>query len=144
MTALSHDQVLALIPHRDPFLWIDAADAVEESRIVARKWLSPDLPVFQGHYPGQPIFPGVLLCEIALQAGALLIAHRGEGDVPAGKVPVATRLNNVKFRQMVRPGETVVATVEIVERAGPAFFCTGKLTVAGKTAATVEFAVAVA
>ena len=144
MTALSHDQVLALIPHRDPFLWIDAADAVEESRIVARKWLSPDLPVFQGHYPGQPIFPGVLLCEIALQAGALLIAHRGEGDVPAGKVPVVTRLNNVKFRQMVRPGETVVATVEIVERAGPAFFCTGKLTVAGKTAATVEFAVAVA
>jgi 3-hydroxyacyl-[acyl-carrier-protein] dehydratase len=144
VTALSHDQVLALIPHRDPFLWIDAADAVEESRIVARKWLSPDLPVFQGHYPGQPIFPGVLLCEIALQAGALLIAHRGEGDVPAGKVPVVTRLNNVKFRQMVRPGETVVATVEIVERAGPAFFCTGKLTVAGKTAATVEFAVAVA
>ena len=144
MTALSHDEVLALIPHRDPFLWIDTADAVEESRIVTRKLIAADLPVFRGHYPGQPVFPGVLLCEIALQSGALLIAHRGEGEVPAGKVPVATRLKNVKFRQMVRPGDTVVAAVEIVERAGPAYFCTGKLTVEGKTVATVEFAVAVA
>lgn len=142
--ALTRDQIEALIPHRDPFLWIDAVDEIEESRIVARKWLSPELPVFQGHYPGQPVFPGVLLCEIAMQAGATLIARRGDGSVPAGKVPVATRLNNVKFRQIVRPGATVVALVELTDRAGQAFFLAGKLQVDGKTVAQVEFACAIA
>lgn len=144
MPSLTREQIEALIPHRDPFLWIDAVDDYTADRITARKWLSPDLPVFRGHYPGQPVFPGVLLCEIALQAGAILIATRGDGDVPAEKVPVATRLNNVKFRQMVRPGDTVVALVELTDRVGQAFFLSGKLQVNGKTVAQSEFACAIA
>ena len=144
MPSLSRAQIEDLIPHRDPFLWIDAVDELEPARIVARKWIPPELPVFAGHYPGQPVLPGVLLCEIAMQAGAVLIARQGMAEISDRKVPVATRLNNVKFRQMVRPGDTVVATVELTDRAGQAYFLTGKLTVEGKAVAQLDFACALA
>lgn len=142
MSVLTRDQICDLIPHRDPFLWIDAAEVVNSRQIIARKWLDPDLPVFRGHYPGHPVFPGVLLCEIAMQAGAILIAAGHEGVIPPGAVPVATRLNNVKFRHIVRPGETVTTEVEITDRAGSAYFLAGKLKVESRVVAQVEFACA--
>jgi len=91
---VNREQIQQLIPHRDPFLWLDEVTERTDSRIVARKLLSPDLPVFQGHYPKFPVFPGVLQCEACFQAGAVLIA----GIVPTGtnEVPVVTRLNNVQ------------------------------------------------
>jgi 3-hydroxyacyl-[acyl-carrier-protein] dehydratase len=136
---LTREEICRLIPHRDPFLWID--EIVEEApgRLVARKFLAPDLDVFRGHYPGQPVLPGVLLCEAALQAGAVLIARQG-AVVPAGHVPVATRVNHVKFRQMVRPGDTIEIEVELTERLADAYFLKSKIKTAGKTAATLEFA----
>jgi len=107
---VNRSQIQQLIPHRDPFLWLDEVTERTDSRIVARKFLSPDLPVFQGHYPQFPVFPGVLQCESCFQAGAVLIA----GIVPTGtnEVPVVTRLNNVQFRRMIRPGETFFQTIE--------------------------------
>ena len=144
MPALNRDQIQTLIPHRDPFLWIDQAEEIEHDRIVARKSLAPDLDVFRGHYPGQPVFPGVLLCEIAMQAGAALIAWQSSAGLAPTEVPVATRLNNVKFRKIVRPGDTVVAEVEITDRAGGAYFLAGKLKVEGRVVAQVEFACALA
>ena len=112
---MNREQIQQLIPHRDPFLWLDEVTERTDSRIVARKLLSPDLPVFQGHYPKFPVFPGVLQCEACFQAGAVLIA----GIVPTGtnEVPVVTRLNNVQFRRMIRPGETIQLEVELTERA---------------------------
>src|SRR5258705_6559556 len=76
-SVLSRDEICRLIPHRDPFLWIDEVVAESENRIVARKLISPDLDVFRGHYPGQPVLPGVLLCEAAMQAWAVLIGRHG-------------------------------------------------------------------
>jgi 3-hydroxyacyl-[acyl-carrier-protein] dehydratase len=136
---LTRDEICRLIPHRDPFLWID--EVVEESpeRLVARKFIAPELDVFHGHYPGQPVLPGVLLCEAALQAGAILIARQGAA-VPLDRVPVVTRVNNVKFRQIVRPGETIEIEVELSERLADAYFLKAKIKSAGKTAATLEFA----
>ncbi len=137
---LTREEVCRLIPHRDPFLWIDEVVESSKNRLTARKLVSPELDVFRGHYPGQPVLPGVLLCEAALQAGAVLIALQETGVAPPGRVPVATRINNVKFRQMVRPGDMLEIEVELKERLAEAFFLEGKIRVAGKVAAQLEFA----
>ncbi|MCA8987557.1 MAG: beta-hydroxyacyl-ACP dehydratase [Planctomycetaceae bacterium] len=132
------DQIKACIPHREPFLWIDEVLELTETSIHCTKYINPDLPVFQGHYPDFPILPGVLQCEMALQASAILISrlHALEED----KVPVATRLNNVKFKHMVRPGDTANVYVEITERLSDTFFLTGKIVVDGQVTTRLEFA----
>ncbi|HEY2251182.1 MAG TPA: beta-hydroxyacyl-ACP dehydratase, partial [Planctomycetaceae bacterium] len=84
--------------------------------------------------------PGVLLCEAAMQAGAVLIARQATAAQLPGRVPVATRINNVKFRQMVRPGDQLVIDVELTERLADAFFLKATIKVEGKTAAQLEFA----
>ncbi len=133
------EEIQSRIPHRPPFLWLDEVVSHDETRLHARKYLSPDLDVFRGHYPGQPIFPGVLLCESALQAGAVLTST----ILPPGQegMPVATRMNEVQFRQMVRPGETLDIEVEITERLGNAFFFKGKVSANGKVSVRLNFAV---
>lgn len=125
------------IPHRDPFLWLDEVTEISSSRIVARKHLSENLPVFQGHYPSFPVFPGVLQCESCFQAGAVLISRL----VPTGadEVPVVTRVNNVQFRRMLRPGETIEIDVELTERVSNAFYLKGRVSVDGKVSARLEF-----
>lgn len=139
---MNTDQIQQWIPHRPPFLWLDEVVSIDERRIVARKRVDPQLDVFRGHYPQFPVLPGVLLCEAAFQAGAVLIAHVAP---PApGQVPVVTRVNNVQFRQLVRPGDVLEIEVELTERLANAFFLKGKVTVAGKTAARLEFACAAA
>lgn len=137
MTLLNRSEIEALIPHRAPFLWVDEVVEMTESHIIARKFLDPALDVFQGHYPDFPVLPGVLQCEACLQASAILIAKLM--PVAEGEVPVATRLNNVQFRKMVRPGQTIQLEVRITERLSNAFFLTGKVTVDGKTTTRLEF-----
>jgi len=133
-------EIEGLIPHRDPFLWIDEVTEISESSITATKRIDPDLDVFRGHYPHFPVLPGVLILEACFQAGAILISRTGE--VEPETVPVVTRVNNVKFRQMVRPGDTLQIEAELTERLSNAYFLTAKATVGGKTAARVEFACA--
>lgn len=139
---LDRSQIEKLIPHRTPFLWLDEIIALDETEILARKYLDPSLDVFAGHYPHFPVLPGVILCEMAMQAAAVFIA-RSE-PVPAGTVPVATRLNNTQFRRIVRPGETVEIHVELTEKLANAYFFRAKLTVEEQTAARLEFACAAA
>lgn len=138
MTALTIDQIRAAIPHREPFLWIDEVVELTEQRIVARKVLVPELDVFRGHYPDFPVLPGVLQCEACFQAGAILISRLQA--VQAGQVPVVTRINNVKFRHMLRPGDTMDIEVELTERLQNAYFLTGKVSAGGQVAARLEFA----
>ena len=126
-----------VIPHRPPFLWLDEVVELTETRIHARKHVSPDLDVFQGHYPNYPVLPGVLQCEAAFQAAAVLISNLN--TVSAGRIPVVTRLNNTKFRRMVRPGDTLDIEVELTETLSNAFFLTGRIAVAGHTATRLEF-----
>lgn len=132
------ENILSAIPHREPFLWIDDVVHADEQSLTARKFLDPALPLFAGHFPGRPIFPGVLQCEAALQAGAILISRLAE--IPAGHVPVATRMNDVKFRRIVKPGETIEIEVRLTERLANAFFLTGKVSVDGQVATRLEFA----
>jgi 3-hydroxyacyl-[acyl-carrier-protein] dehydratase len=137
---MNRQEIEELIPHRDPFLWVDEVIEIGNNRIVARKHINDDLDVFRGHYPQFPILPGVLQLEAAFQAGAILIAKTQQ--MAAGQVPVVTRVNNTKFRNMVRPGDVLDIEVELTETLANAFFLTGKVTVDGKTTVRLEFACA--
>ena len=139
---MNTEEIMECIPHRPPFLWLDSVSEISDDRIVASKHLPADLPVFQGHYPDFPVFPGVLQCEACFQAGAVLISRIFE--VKDGAVPVVTRVNNTQFRRMIRPGETVRIQVDLTERLANAFYLKGRVTVDGKVTARLEFVCAAA
>jgi 3-hydroxyacyl-[acyl-carrier-protein] dehydratase len=130
--------IKAAIAHREPFLLLDAIVEQADKRIVCRKQFTGDEFWYRGHFPGFPLTPGVLLCEAAMQAGAVLLSRHAASD--DGSLPVVTRMNNVKFRAMVRPGDTIEMQVELVEQMAGAYFLSAKVTVDGKTAATFDFA----
>jgi 3-hydroxyacyl-[acyl-carrier-protein] dehydratase len=134
---MSRESILLAIPHRDPFLLLDEVLEQSEKRIVCRKRFTGDEFWYRGHYPEFPLTPGVLLCEAAMQAGAVLLAKYVAG-MPG--VPVATRINNVKFKSMVRPGDTVVIEVELTEQLAAAFFLNAKVSVGDRIAVTFDFA----
>lgn len=131
------EQIRRAIPHREPFLLLDEIVEQTESRIICRKAFTGEEFWYPGHYPGFPLTPGVLLVEAGMQAGAVLLAKHTQ-DAASG-VPVATRINNVKFRKMVRPGDAITLEVDLVEQIAGAFFLNAKVTVGGKTAATFDF-----
>jgi 3-hydroxyacyl-[acyl-carrier-protein] dehydratase len=135
---MTQQAILDAIPHREPFLLVDEIIEHGDARIVGRKTFHGKEWFFAGHYPDHPLVPGVLLCEAAMQCGAVLLArHFADGDA---KVPVATRINDVRFKRMVRPGETILMEVELTERLADAFFLKAKVTVDGKVAVRFEFA----
>ncbi|MFW6170711.1 MAG: 3-hydroxyacyl-ACP dehydratase FabZ family protein [Planctomycetota bacterium] len=126
------------IPHRGPMLLVDEVLEHEAERIVCRKTFHEDEFFFQGHYPGHPLVPGVILCECAMQAGGVLLATRLGAEL-AG-VPVATRLDQVRFRRMVRPGETAEIEVTLRDQVSRAYYLDGRVRCEGKIAARLEFA----
>lgn len=132
-------EVEALIPHREPFLFVDAI--VERSpEAIAVAWtVPPESDFFRGHYPGQPVTPGVILCEHCLQAGALLVAIAKGGFKPADGVPVLSKLTSARFRKMVLPGERVETRVSVTERIGPAWYMTARVRSDSGNVLRVEF-----
>jgi 3-hydroxyacyl-[acyl-carrier-protein] dehydratase len=135
---MSLEAIKAAIPHREPFLLLDEIVEQSETRVVCRKRFTGDEFWYRGHYPQFPITPGVLLCEAAMQAGAVLLSTHAADDPDA--VPVATRANNVQFKQMVLPGDTIEIEVELIERLANAFFMKARVTAAGKVACRFDFA----
>jgi 3-hydroxyacyl-[acyl-carrier-protein] dehydratase len=133
------EDFLQYIPHRPPFLFVDRVVETTPDRIKTLKQVKPEEPYFKGHYPGRPIMPGVLILEAVFQSGAILMGKR----IPdaENRIPVVTRVNHVKFKHAVLPGDTMEIEVSLKEWVEPASFLSGKVTVNGKTAATVDFAV---
>jgi len=141
----SKQAIYQRIPHREPFLWVDRIISLTPEAIITEKDIPTDLALFQGHYPGNPIMPGVLLCEAVFQSGSLLIAEiLGAGLAGTEKAPVLTRIQGAKFKRPVRPGETIVIQVKLTERVGPVWFMSGKVLVHDKVAVKVEFGCAMA
>ena len=134
---MSIEAIKCAIPHREPFLLIDEIVEQTENRIACRKRFTGEEFWYAGHYPGFPLTPGVLLLESAMQAGAVLLAKIVK-DNP-DKVPVVSRINNVKFKRMVRPGDMVTLEVTLTEQLAGAFFMEAAVKVDGKPAATFEF-----
>ena len=129
------------IPHRPPFLWVDRIVSLKEGRIEAEKKIHADLDIFKGHYPDQPVMPGVLTCEAVFQTGALLLSEMESQLSDMTKIPVLTRIKDARFKKQVRPGDLLQLIVEIDEIIGPAWFMKGKALVGGKVAVRVNFAV---
>jgi len=121
-------------------LLLDEVVEWEQERIVCKKTFQPNEWFFQGHYPEFPLVPGVLLCEAAMQAGAVLLSKHAKGE----GVPVAGRLSDVKFKRMIRPGDTILIETTLDERMGDAFFLSAKVNCDGKLAVTLSFAVTLA
>jgi len=136
------EEILKAIPHRPPFLFVDKIIEITDTKIKATRKVDPQEEYFKGHYPGNPIMPGVLICEAIFQSGAILLS-RIIGQVDDG-VPVLVRINNARFKSMVKPGDTLELEAEVVEKVSSAYFLKGKASVDGRTAATVEFAVTLA
>lgn len=142
---MSIEAIEAAIPHRPPFLLLDEVVEQSADRIVCQKQFTGDEFWYQGHYPDYPLTPGVLLCEAAMQAGAVLLAEmtkQAQANSIRGGVPVATRMNNVQFRAMVGPGDQIKIEVDLIERLSNAYFMHAKVTnlTAGKLAARLDFA----
>lgn len=144
-TVLDRAAIEARLPHRPPFLFVDrvvalAPDATPPA--LTAEWRVPaDADFFRGHYPGNPVTPGVILCEHAFQSAALLLAERGTvfGAVhrtsgPGAGVPVLARIEKARFRRIVRPDETVVTEIRLTESVGPAAHLAARVTVDGATA----------
>jgi len=135
---MSLDQIKAAIPHREPFLLLDEIVQQSDSHIVCRKTFTGEEFWYRGHYPDYPITPGVILCEAAMQAGAVLLSKHAAASLDA--IPVATRANNVQFKKMVLPGDAIDIEVGLVERVSTAYFMQAKVMVKEKVACRFDFA----
>ena len=131
--------IKSAIPHREPFLLLDEIVEQTENRIVCRRTFTGKEFWYAGHYPDFPLTPGVLLCESAMQAGAVLLSKRVPANV-TDRVPVVSRMNHVKFKSMVLPGDTVTLDVELTEEMAGAYFLNAKVMVGERTAVTFDFA----
>jgi 3-hydroxyacyl-[acyl-carrier-protein] dehydratase len=134
------NEILARIPHRIPFLLVDRCeDFVANQSIVGIKCVSVNEPFFQGHFPGYPVMPGVLIVEAMAQTSAVLMSKSLEID-PAGKAIFFMSLDNCRFRAPVRPGDVLRLAVEVTRARGDIFKFKGRALVDGKVAAEAEFA----
>ena len=133
-------EILALIPHRPPFLWVDRIISSAENWIITEKHIDLDMDILRGHYPGNPIMPGVILCEAIFQSAALLMAKRNPIIIQKESlIPVLTRIGGVKFKKAVFPGDTVQIKVILTETIANACCFKGTLKVVEKVAVVVDF-----
>jgi|MEA2797905.1 3-hydroxyacyl-[acyl-carrier-protein] dehydratase len=134
------NEILARIPHRIPFLLVDRCEEfVANQSIVGIKCVSVNEPFFQGHFPGYPVMPGVLIVEAMAQTSAVLMSKSLEID-PAGKAIFFMSLDNCRFRAPVRPGDVLRLAVEVTRARGDIFKFKGRALVDDKVAAEAEFA----
>ncbi|WP_343009444.1 3-hydroxyacyl-ACP dehydratase FabZ [Clostridium celatum] len=110
-------EIMKIIPHRYPFLLIDKVENIEDNKIVAIKNVSMNEYFFQGHFPVEPVMPGVLIIEALAQAGAVALLSKEEFK---GKIAYFAGINNAKFRRKVFPGDTLRLEVELTKIRGRA------------------------
>jgi UDP-3-O-[3-hydroxymyristoyl] N-acetylglucosamine deacetylase/3-hydroxyacyl-[acyl-carrier-protein] dehydratase len=133
--------LLKILPHRYPFVMVDKITEFKlDERIVGVKNLSLGDWFFQGHFPGKPIMPGVLICEAMAQTGGVLLLNGLEN--PDGKLAMFTSINNCKFRKPVVPGDQLIMEVKILNRRAKIALLEGKAFVGNELVAEAEFSAA--
>lgn len=135
---MNREELQKILPHRDNMLLIDEAQKDNDTaygnyRVRGDEWF------LKGHFPGNPIVPGVVLCEMLAQSACILLCDA----MTQGTLPVFTGLNNVKFRSPVRPGDTFKTECRIKRAKPPFYFAEGKGFVAGKLCVEAEFSFAI-
>jgi len=122
-------KITDLIPHRPPFLFIDEVVEHNETSLTARRAWRADEDFYNGHYPGSPITPGVLLCEAVFQAGAAYMSLQAQaaGSAPGEGVPLLAKISDVRFRNPVFPGDEILIEVTKRESLGGFTMMTGNV-----------------
>ena len=139
MSAAERAAVEARVPQRAPFLFLDRIVELGSQTLVAEWRVPEDADWFRGHFPGEPVTPGVLLCEHVFQAGTALVSELFGAVALEGGVPVLAKIERARFRRIVRPGERLSTRVELVERAGPAFQLSGTVRCGDERVLDVSF-----
>ena len=129
MSLMTAKEIMEIIPHRQPFMLIDA-----------KKCVSYNEPFFAGHFPGEPVMPGVLIIEALAQAGAVAILSQPEFK---GKTAYFAAINNAKFKGKVVPGDVLMLETEIIKVKGPIGVGAAKASVGGKLVAQAELTFAI-
>ena len=137
-------RVMAALPHRYPMLLVDRVESLDpEKGITAIKAVTMNEPFFQGHFPGRPIMPGVLIVEALAQAAGVL-AVEALGLAGSGKLVYFMAIEGAKFRQPVEPGVLLKLEVEFVQKRSSVCKFAGRATVDGKLAAEANFTAMIA
>ncbi len=138
---LTLEQIKAILPHREPFLMVDEVlDFTPMKGGIGIKHVRPEEYYFQGHFPGNPVMPGVLITESLAQMGAIVLLS---DPAYQGKIAYFTGIEKAKFRRKVIPGDTLRLEVEITKMRGRFGFGTAIATVAGEVACEARFSFAV-
>ena len=138
--AIAFDEVTRRIPHRYPFLLVDRAEEYRPHQsIVGIKCVTFNEDFFQGHFPGNPVMPGVLVVEALAQTGAVLMSKSLNVDVE-GKAIMFMSIDEARFRQPVRPGDVLRMHVEVLRTRGDIFKFKGRAMVGEKLVAEAQFA----
>lgn len=141
MSIMNTQQIMDILPHRSPFLLIDTVEELQPGvKCVAKKNVTMNEPHFMGHFPRNPVMPGVLIIEALAQTGAVAILCQDEWK---GKTAYFAGINNVKFKQKVVPGDTLELTTEIIKVKGPIGVGKAVARVNGKVACMAELTFAI-
>lgn len=141
MSVLNTKQIMEIIPHRQPMLLIDTVEEIEYGvRAVAKKCVSFNEPFFAGHFPNEPVMPGVLILEALAQTGAVAILGKEENH---GKTAYFAAVNVAKFRKKVVPGDVLRLETEIIKEKGPIGIGKATAMVAGEIVCTAELTFAI-
>ena len=131
---MAAQEILDTIPQRKPFLFVDKIIGRKEKAIATQYQVTGEEDFFKGHFPGNPIMPGVILQEALLQSGALLLG-KGSG------LGVVTRVSDGKFKSLVRPGDLLEMEVELSDQLGDTYYMLGKSRVGAKVVVILRFSV---
>ena len=141
MSKLTTKQIMEIIPHRQPFLLVDTIEELTPGvKAVGKKCVSYNEPFFAGHFPNEPVMPGVLIVEAMAQAGAVAILSKPENR---GKTAYFAGISQAKFKQKVVPGDVLTLELEIIKEKGPIGVGRGTAKVDGKLAASAELTFAI-
>lgn len=135
---MNREEIMSILPHRDDMLLLDDVQE-QDGTAIGHYTVRGDEFFLQGHFPGNPIVPGVILCEILAQSACVLM----QNAMSQGKLPVYTGLNNVKFRSPVKPGDRIETQCRIKRSKHPFYFAEGTVCVGERLCVSAEFSFAI-